>query len=209
LIAYEMAQQLTEMGHEVRLVAMLETYYSRRRANLTPMRRADRLLQNLTFHAENLFSLDTKGKATFMREKLEVAVGRARGRSRLLLSRFSPLRRVANDADSLYIRLTRENDRALGRYVAAPYSGRVVLFRPNRVFRGNDDPSFGWHELVGDHLEVRKLPIAPRGMLVEPLVRVLADQLRVCIDQTLFGRDVRPRQGLSPEAGKSTLENQS
>lgn len=202
-LAYEMAQQLRRDGREVRLIAMLETYYAKRKRRPSFYRKFYHLLQNLKFHADNFFLLDARGKKSFLSEKVKVAAGRARGRLNTSLYRIFPNERLINDMDSLYIALTKRYEKALRSYQAEPYSGRVVLFRPNKVFRGSEDPSFGWSELIGDRLEVQTLPISPRGMLVDPLVRLLAEKLRECIDETL--EEERPVFATQEESAVTVL----
>ena len=39
----------------------------------------------------------------------------------------------------------------------------------------------GWGQIVRDGLEIHELPVFPKGMLVEPFCRSLADSLRLCL----------------------------
>jgi hypothetical protein len=75
----------------------------------------------------------------------------------------------------------RVNDQAESRYVPRPYWGRVVVIGPKANFLGLDDPSLGWGEVVHDGLLVRNIPVYPKGMLVEPFVQMLAQELSVCL----------------------------
>ena len=68
------------------------------------------------------------------------------------------------------------NDRAAAQYVPRPYTGRVAVIRPHDGFSGLNDPAFGWGEVVREGLTVSEIPIHPRGMLVEPFVRTLAQK---------------------------------
>jgi len=59
----------------------------------------------------------------------------------------------------------------------------VVIIRPRSNFRGLDDPGLGWSEVVRNGLEIREIPVYPKGMLVEPFVQRLAQELRVCLNE--------------------------
>jgi hypothetical protein len=67
-------------------------------------------------------------------------------------------------------------------YVPRPYSGRVAVIRPKGSFWGLDHPSLGWGEVVRDGLEIREIPVYPKGMLIEPFVQMLAAELKVCLE---------------------------
>jgi hypothetical protein len=74
------------------------------------------------------------------------------------------------------------NDQAANRYAPASYRGRVAVIRPKRYFTGLDSPSFGWDQLIGEGLEVHELPVYPKGMLVEPFCRPLAELVTRCLN---------------------------
>ncbi len=179
-IALEMAQQLQARGERVGLVAMLDTF-NNKMANRPKLRepRLLHLLQNLWFHGANFCLAGNKHRWNFVREKWNIALTRDGIRLRTLYHALvsSPDRQNSYP----HLRVKRVNDQAATRYVPRPYSGRVVLIRPKSNFRGLDDPSLGWGEVVRDELEIREIPVYPKGMLVEPFVQTLARELRVCL----------------------------
>ena len=61
----------------------------------------------------------------------------------------------------------------------------MTLFRPREAFDGFEDPRFGWGGLL-PCMEVEVLPVYPRGMLVEPFARTLADRVKDCLDRATF-----------------------
>jgi len=63
--------------------------------------------------------------------------------------------------------------------------------RPKRFFAGLDGVTLGWGELVRGDLEVHEVAVYPRGMLVEPFCRSLADAVKRC----LAGRSARGMTG--------------
>jgi len=184
-IALEMAHQLQAKGEQVELVAMLETYNN----NALPpsrQRRTWRLvhsLQNLWFHGVNFCFLKNKDRWKFIREKWDVEMTRLGIRLRAL----SPARYVSGRGETQssypHLRVKKVNDLAVRRYVPRTYSGRVVVIRPKGNFWGLDRVTFGWGDVVRDGLEVREIPIYPKGMLVEPFVQTLAEELRACLGE--------------------------
>ena len=204
-LAYEMAQQLRSQGIKVELVVMLETYNIQQRKRVSSMvRKSYHLLQNMTYHVANFYSLVPHKKRIFLQEKVKVSMDRMRGRIHLGLSRITRLDRSKNHANGLYIRLSQVNDQAHSEYLPRPYNGGVALFRPRGFFRGMDDPNFAWKELVGEGLKVYELPVWPRAMLVEPFVRTLAERLRKCIEDTMDKEPVGSNFGCPSSPGGLT-----
>ena len=76
-IAYEMAQQLTALGEKVEVVFMLDTCNF---ASVSPSKvswlEPLHFLQNLWFHAANIFSLGAKDRKKFLRQKVDVESSR-------------------------------------------------------------------------------------------------------------------------------------
>jgi hypothetical protein len=54
-----------------------------------------------------------------------------------------------------------------------------LIIRPHGHFTGLTSPSLGWDQIVRNGLEIHELPVFPKGMLVEPFCRSLADSLPV------------------------------
>jgi amino acid adenylation domain-containing protein/FkbM family methyltransferase len=185
VIALEIAQQLTASGEKVEGVILLDTY------NVAVVSRAKLLLcapvhwlQNLWFHGANSASIRGKEREKFLREKVDIAVMRlgirlraARHACRRLLSRKTHHR----DAN---LAVKRINDRAASRYVPRPYDGRVILIRSRGYFLGFASPSLGWRDILHGDFIVRELPVYPKGMLIEPYCRVLAEAIEMCLDQS-------------------------
>lgn len=177
-VALEMAQQLTAMGERVSLVILLETYnpamMSRAKARLlAPLHFA----QNLWFHGANVLLLDARGRRKFLAEKTSVM--RARFKMRFQLAGLlSP-----DEQHTIYphVRIKHLNDQAQFDYRPHSYRGRVVVFRTKGAFAGEVDPHLGWSKYVQDGLHIHELPLYPRGMLVEPFCRKLAETLNHCL----------------------------
>lgn len=182
LIAYEMAQQLTAAGRQVPMVLMLETYNANTPFppppnNLSPLHG----LQNAWFHSANIAMIPTRARRDFFREKLDIARIRMTIRLRALSSGFERGGEKKIQRKYPHLLIKKLNDEAAFRYVPAPYNGRVAVIKPKRYFAGLDSESFGWGELAGDGLEVHEVTVYPKGMLVEPFCRSLADIVKRCL----------------------------
>lgn len=187
-LALEMAQQLSAQGKRVGLVIMIDTY----NVNTISQSKLDRLaflhlLQNVWFHGANLFSLRAKDRWKFLNEKLDVA--RVRLAIRLRASYYSLSAWGSSKTQKKYPHLLvkRANDRAVFQYVPRPYCGRVAVMRSKGYFWGLNDPGLGWGSVVRDGLEIREMPVYLRGVLVEPFVRILAQDLKVCLERAQSG----------------------
>ena len=57
----------------------------------------------------------------------------------------------------------------------------MALIRSKGYFVGFADPAFGWGDVVRGGLEIHELPIRPKGMLIEPFCKMLAQTLTQCL----------------------------
>jgi hypothetical protein len=141
------------------------------------------LLQDVWFHGANFWLAGNKDRWNFFREKWDVELTRARIRLRALYQTLQAWSNGGRQDSYPHLRVKRINDQAELQYVPRPYSGRVAVIRPIGSFWGLDDPSLGWSGVVRDGLEIRKIPVYPKGMLVEPFVQRLAQELSACLKE--------------------------
>ncbi len=161
-VAFEMAQQLHAQGQHVALLAMVET----------PLTRGHGLRSYFDFAAYIL--------------------GRLAGR-------FAHHSRIVSQLDFVhqrtYIRMQMKhiaNLWALTRYTPQPYQGRVHLFLASESLGAPHDSRLGWCGLATGGAEIHVVPgthdtiIGPEGGIPEEShIRVLARQLRACIDNAV------------------------
>lgn len=174
LVAYEMAQQLTQAGQTVALLALLDTP--------APCHPRSRYL-----------SLKFLGK-TVLRSLLPFLLdyGKLMGdrwQSRLLsrwqwsaLTRLLPeesrLPLLAESAIQSLLPIVYANAQAAYHYVPQPYSHPITLFKAIEqpdVFE--QDSSLGWHTLA-HNIQLHEVPGNHLSLLKEPNVQILANQLR-------------------------------
>lgn len=180
-VAMEMAQQLAAIGERVSSVILLETYNpslnSRAKARLlAPVHFA----QNLWFHGANVLLLEAKERRKFLAEKASVALARFKIR----FQSAGRLSRAEKHTIYPHLRIKHLNDQAQFDYMPRTYRGRVLVVRTKAAFAGEADPHLGWSNYVHDGLHIQELPLYPRGMLVEPFCRKLAETLNRYLHDT-------------------------
>ncbi|HYO90242.1 MAG TPA: amino acid adenylation domain-containing protein [Pyrinomonadaceae bacterium] len=189
VIAFEMAQQLHESGEEIALLAVLDEEAPGSNAQgISPARILNTTLNFPYWLADHVFKRPPREVSADVRRHLK-RVGRN------LFSRIGPLRIEAhreNLEDMLDVALLPDNHRrvsealfkALSEYEARPYKGRVTLFRTRAqpVFRslGRDK---GWKDLAAGGVDVRIVPGNHLNMYDEPHVRVLAREVKACLEE--------------------------
>jgi phthiocerol/phenolphthiocerol synthesis type-I polyketide synthase E len=183
-IALEMAQQLTASGKKVELVILLDTYNN----SVVPHSKAlleapVRAVQNAWFHGANALSLDGRDRARFLREKLDIAIARAGIAIQGIYHAFQRFGSLKKTHHYPHLIVKKINHQAVEDYEPSPYHGRVVLIRSKGAFVGFDSSSLGWKECIGEGLKIHELPFYPRGMLIEPFCRSLAQTLKLALDE--------------------------
>jgi len=182
VVALEMARQLTDAGEKVERVIMLESYNLKtlsmpRFRLLAPLR----LVQNVWFHLANLFAVRSEDRRKFFSEKLDTAIARLGIRLRAGLRSFGENGRDRSQDAFPHLKVKKVNDQAAFDYVPQPYDGRVVLIRPTGYFVGQKSYGLGWDGVVRGKLEVHELQAYPKGILVEPFCRQLAETLNTSL----------------------------
>jgi len=184
IVALEMAQQLHAQSQEVGLVAMFETNnLTRNRKILSFPYKCVHQLQNVKFHLDNLWLSRSEGGLSFFKEKARVQKARIKVAARVWLSRIANGFKTDGAKAFPHIIVTKANDKAFFRYVPRMYPGRITVFCPSRNFAGLDHGHLGWKGMATGGVDVHILPVKPRGMLVEPFVRILAKELKSCMDE--------------------------
>jgi aspartate racemase len=165
VIAFEIAQQLQAQGQEVALLALLDSYISRRR-KLLPIRH----------RLSNLLKIGFTG----VLERVKGGVA----------SKFQRLRYGRQYLPYLYY-LAGETH-LFEDYAPKAYTARVTLFKAMDEFSVSysvDSPEVGWNKFVTGSLEIYDVTGDHIGILEEPHVQVLAERLKFCIDKAL-GNDL-------------------
>jgi thioesterase domain-containing protein/acyl carrier protein len=179
LVAFEMAQQLKEAGHEVTLLALLDTNASGEIQ--------DESWDDVSFLANMAAMAD-----------LEVSRDVLKSLSQDELRRyFLDLTHKGNvvppgfDLPQLerWIQVYRAHHEAILRYKERPYPGPITVFRAKEARRVavsqgvhvEREPDLGWGGLSPRPIEVHEVPGDHDSLVSEPHVVTLAERLRQCL----------------------------
>jgi thioesterase domain-containing protein len=184
-IALEMAQQLQARGQKIGLVALLDTrcrtYYPTFLPGTTSFHRLIyRTLTRVDLEVGNFLEVEPGAKVMYSSARIKRLWTRAQGEAeevvKPLLSKFD----LNLGYSQAYIlkKIKDVHTTAYQNYRPQPYSGTIALFRAKKQPRGiYPDPTLGWKELTKDELKIYEVPGHRIGMLDEPRVRILAEQL--------------------------------
>ena len=190
LVAYEMAICLSEMGEEVALVALFDTYApgylkllkGRSRFSL----KLSQFTQRVRHHAESLWLLEADKRWPYIVAKTEKGrnlLRRAIKKTRKRLARGvlrglgRPLPEALRETQNAIVGASRA-------YCPRTYAGNITLFRADRQPSGiSPDPTLGWGDLVKGKLEIHEIPGTHGTIVVEPRVRFLIEKLEPCLER--------------------------
>ena len=176
VVVFEMARQLNARGKKVALLAIFDYYAPGTRAPIhTPTWRKSPtyLVHRAVYH--------------FQRRQLTKTI--------LDFLIFRHMRRVkkkvvyifSSPQDRRIQRVRNAHKMANSSYVAQVYSGRITFFSSSEweAIESKRNQCLRWSELAAGGFDYHVVPGSHRSMLGEPHVRVLAEQLRSCLDEAL------------------------
>ncbi|MBD1869937.1 amino acid adenylation domain-containing protein [Cyanobacteria bacterium FACHB-471] len=187
LVAFEMAQQLTQAGQEVGLLAILDTPAP---SNQLSLGQSLKFLLGTALWSTLPFLLDYGSLAAnrlqswhpwFARWQQSDASSTAFRAIARLLPEESRLQLLNESAIQSLLPIVYANSQAAYRYVPKPYPNRITLFRaveqPDAI---RDEPSLGWNALTSD-IQLHQVPGNHLSLLKQPHVQTLAQQLGQCL----------------------------
>ena len=183
MVAFEIARQLKAQGHEVGLLALLDTYpsgYAKLFRNEATLRAAlGRGLRRTKAHLANLSGLSHHEKFSYLINKARFAPDKLRGHIwRRLYNSYDklgrPLPRALRDIKEF-------NSLAVRAYVPQVYDGHITLFWASADLRSSLDLVEGWRALAGGGIEVHEIPGSHLDIVKEPHVGELASKLISCL----------------------------
>jgi thioesterase domain-containing protein len=178
IAALEMAQQLLAQGQEVGLLVFLDTV---KPGAYTPKP----IVQRWGYHLRKL----AKSGPTYFLDKLnhkwqQFRQQRSKSQQLAQASEASPASAHAQHAAE---RLTFHQ--LCQSYVPQPYSGRLAIFRASDrdetdiYFHYQLDSQLGWGDLATGGIDIYPVPGDHLGLLKEPHVQVVGEQLKACLEQ--------------------------
>jgi alkylation response protein AidB-like acyl-CoA dehydrogenase/thioesterase domain-containing protein/acyl carrier protein len=182
LVAFEMAQQLRSQGEKVGLLALFDTEAPGALKELPRTERVSRHLKNLVQKGPT-YALEKVGRRIDSSQKELVSII-SKKYGKVDQGSKPSLQRYFTEVATLDIR-QQIREQAASNYVPHPYPGKVVLFRAmdRSGFEAYSDSQWGWGSLAAGGLEVHHVPGDHIGILKEPHVRVLATNLRACLER--------------------------
>ncbi|GAA6615938.1 non-ribosomal peptide synthetase [Scytonema sp. NUACC26] len=205
LVAFEMAQQLYKAGYEVALLAMLDTVAPVSSLQPSLGDSVNFLFSTVaryiwSFLFDYLYLIVNSHQVDRFIDRVPYLNQIADWMRNNLLSPFhlqelSLSNVITQESKSQILReltirpmmnVFRANSQATISYVPQLYPNRVTLFKSS-VQSGttNRDSSLGWGQLALGGVEVHQIPGNHLTMLRKPHVKVLAEQLQVCIDRAI------------------------
>jgi len=172
--AYEIAQQLHDLGEKVALVAMFDTYGPDYPKRIPGMKRGKvrlrRMAQKLQKHLKNLGKLNWSQKMDY----LSLRMPRSSRRFQVwIANKYQEIRYPMPDD----LRRVRKANKQANRYLPAPprFDGRWVLFRANhRAIGLIYDPLLGWGAVDSGKIETIEVEGHHDTLLWEPQVGEVA-----------------------------------
>jgi thioesterase domain-containing protein/acyl carrier protein len=186
IVAFEMAQQLTANGESVSMVALLDSGVRGGSDTVTRWRRH--------------FEAVAKGLPSWLAGALELKGSQWKDLIKLKRSMFkaklgshngnSHASKLINEMANLFgfseqhRKVAHAQHLAMRNYTPKVYPGQLTLFRARmQPLFSSHRPDKGWDRLAAGGLEIRVVPGNHLGMLQEPHVRVLAEQLKASLDE--------------------------
>lgn len=181
LIAYEIARILLSSDKVIGMVALLDTaaYWT----NMNKIQKWIFVYENATFHFKNFIKADNAGKYTFLRDRTYEAFRRIRIKVNTIANHITARPNKSNFA--ILDDINTINDNAARIFKPKPYDGKVTLFRPFTNFSLIESNTMGWDKIKTGGLDIISLSAYPKGILVNPYVKELADRIKGYIDMRL------------------------
>lgn len=188
IVAFEVAQQLRALGHEVGLLVLFES------PNPYFMREYSDFWMSVNSYRTDLSKLGWSEIPGWAAKKFRgLTEGRPRWFPPLSRTKVKAIRPATDQFAPLGTRII-----AARNYRPAPYSGRFLLVKRDRELIGRyRDPHFGWREVVQGEIEICKVSAADHLEIFKSQLdrSSVAQRLRRNIDEVVgtssFVREVR------------------
>lgn len=180
IIALEVAQQLISQGHKVALLALFDSHLPRAQKVLSiPINQ--KFLYYLNYYLNKLFQIGPMYFLERLKWRLKIVYGKIAVRNELFrIKRFEHI--VRREAYFQGIKNYSKN------YIPKVYLGCITLFVSCDRVNTNivqAQPELGWADLAAGGLKIHQISGDHLGILKEPNVQLLAEKLKVAIDEGL------------------------
>lgn len=174
LVAYEIARNLVQKNRVVGLVALFDTaaYW----VDLNFVEKLYFIFENTMFHLKNIINAEKAGKYEFLRDRTLEAFRRILVKFQSISDNFN--KHSEKTTHSIISNIDHINHNAARIYKPNPYSGKITLFKPVINFKSIKGEKMGWEQMETGGVDVVTLSAYPKGILVEPYVKELAEKLK-------------------------------
>ena len=183
VIAYEMACQLRAQGHEIGLLALLDSYpvgYERTSPDGAGLKvRAQRFRKRLAAHITNIRSLPGREKLAYLFDKSKY--GPVRVKSKIWRTIYRAYQNLGLNLPQALKDVAEFNWLAAQKYCPQPFDGRVTLFWASHDLRAKFDMVEGWKTLARGGMELHEISGTHLDMIKEPHVVDVAQKLNACL----------------------------
>jgi aspartate racemase len=184
-VAFEMACQLHAAGEKVALLALLDAYpagyFKLLPGSGSPSQRVHRLLRKVSSHKQNLKPLNAAAKLQYVLGKLQFAPAKAK--HKIYRRAYKIYRGIGRPLPEVLRNIEELNFAAVKDYVPRVYPGRATIFLASDDLTAAYDVEEGWQDLLAGGLEKIRVPGNHLDIIKEPHVRVLARELKACLDR--------------------------
>jgi len=188
IIAYEMACQLRAQGHEIGLLAVLDSYpvgYERASPDGDSLKvRAQRFRKRFSAHLANIRGLPGRQKLSYILDKSKY--GPVRVKSKVWRAIYRTFRNFGLNLPDTLKDVEEFNWLAAQDYRPQPFDGRVTLFWASQDLRAKFDMLEGWRTLARGGLQRHEISGTHLNMIKEPHVVDLAGKLNACLTTARF-----------------------
>ncbi|HEY9699474.1 MAG TPA: amino acid adenylation domain-containing protein [Trichocoleus sp.] len=196
LVAFEMAQQLQQAGHEVALLAIFDTIApipASQPSRFTVIQfLVKTVLQSIFPFLWDYLSLlrsQHRSRSTHFHTKKSTYVSWFSRWQWATIANLLPQESRLRLLDEItllpMLRVFQCNSRAVQQYKPSVYSGKITLFKAAEAAESQQDPTLGWNQLTTEPVEVHQIPGNHLTLLRKPHVQEFAAQLQHCIDRTI------------------------
>jgi thioesterase domain-containing protein/acyl carrier protein len=190
LAAFEIAHQLHDKGEKVGLLALFDTGtpdYPKLLSGTTVLRsRIYETIRRIQHHHDSLRAFNSRERREYVLDKLRKTKLKYR---RKIVNTYKKAARKfflkvkgQGSIPKKYIQIEDQIWKAGQKYRPTVYPGNMTLFRAtNQPLGIEPDPTLGWAGLAADGIEIHDIPGHHGSIVAEPYVRVLAEQLNICL----------------------------
>ena len=184
-VAFEMACQLRVENQEVALLALLDTdpmgYHKLLPNSDKRFSKAGHFFKRVKGHFVNLRQLTFNQRVDYFRGKFRYVPGKIK--NKLWKIAFKFFQSINRRLPKILLSVEEFNFMAVMNFIPKIYPGRVKLFWANEDLRGTYDVEAGWNFLATGGIDIINIPGNHLDIVKDPHVWVLAEKLKICIDE--------------------------